>query len=189
MFLEAYANGGRWGYNWWPGVDARARQEATVPAELKEYIAFITRHRRYFEQVTNANELAILYIEGCISRKPESHFKYVALAQALAEAGYQFDVVYVGTGHRDSASPGQQQLTPYKALLIPEARNLSELQTSALTAYSADRGSDLIIFSPSPVDARLVHEEDGQALLRPDGERDQVRLRRRARPAPRQLQL
>ena len=165
MFLEAYANGGRWGYNWWPGVDARARQEATVPVALKDYIAFITRHRKYFEQVTNANELAILYIDGCISRKPESHFKYVALAQALAEAGYQFDVVYVGTGHRDSASLDQQQLTRYKALLIPEARNLSELQADALTTYAADHGGELIVFSPSPVDAGLVHEEDGQALL------------------------
>ena len=26
MFLEAYANGGRWGYYWWPGVDPETRR-------------------------------------------------------------------------------------------------------------------------------------------------------------------
>lgn len=31
MFLEAYANGGRWAYNWWPGVDDESRYSATVP--------------------------------------------------------------------------------------------------------------------------------------------------------------
>ncbi len=36
MFLEAYANGGRWGYYWWPGVDVATRLQATVPARLGE---------------------------------------------------------------------------------------------------------------------------------------------------------
>ena len=35
MFLEAYAHGGRWGYYWWPGVDAEARRR--VPQTL-EYV-------------------------------------------------------------------------------------------------------------------------------------------------------
>src|SRR5215475_12028805 len=61
MFLEAYANGGRWAYNWWPGVDNEARYSATVPARLKDYIEFIAVNREYFEQAGSGNELAILY--------------------------------------------------------------------------------------------------------------------------------
>ena len=32
MFLEAYANGGRWGYYWWPGVDARRGSRRPRPS-------------------------------------------------------------------------------------------------------------------------------------------------------------
>ena len=41
MFLEAYANGGRWGYYWWPGVDDETRRAATAPDALKDRIRFI----------------------------------------------------------------------------------------------------------------------------------------------------
>src|SRR5262249_52669545 len=96
MFLEAYANGGRWAYNWWPGVDDRARYSATVPALLKEYIEFITAHRQCFELAETGSELAILYLDTSVSLRPQAHQKYLALAQALAETGYQYDVLYVG---------------------------------------------------------------------------------------------
>jgi len=32
MFLESYANNGRWGYYWWPGVDKETRRAATACA-------------------------------------------------------------------------------------------------------------------------------------------------------------
>ena len=97
MFLEAYANGGRWGYYWWPGVDVETRRAATAPDVLKDHIRFIGAHRDLYEGTSSMNDVAILYAEGPILRRTDGHLKYVALAQVFAESGVQFDVVYAGT--------------------------------------------------------------------------------------------
>lgn len=142
MFLEAYANGGRWAYNWWPGVDAQARMEATVPPQLKDYVSFIGRYRKYYEQAESVNDLAILYLDNCIRQRPESHRKYLALTQVLAEAGYQFDVLYCDNGRLDL-----ERLERYKALLLPEAENLSNQQAQTLTAYAQFADRHVVTFS------------------------------------------
>ncbi len=110
MFLEAYANGGRWAYNWWPGVDDQTRYSVTVPTRLKDYIEFIVSNREYFEQAETGNELAILYLDSCISQKPQAHQKYLGLAQALAEAAYLTDVGGQVVIYGDAAGvPGRQE--------------------------------------------------------------------------------
>ena len=147
MFVEAYANGGRWGYYWWPGVDVETRLKATAPEKLKDYIRFFRQHQIYFEQVTTQNELAILYLNSGMRKRPESHFKYLALAQAMSEAGYQYDVIYGGDGVYSSDTLDLQQLAQYKALLIPEAGNITDAQADALTQYVANHGSELILFT------------------------------------------
>src|SRR5215467_3040095 len=121
MFLEAYANGGRWAFNWWPGVDDRARYSATVPARLKDYIEFIALNRDYFELAETGNDLALLYLDTSVSLRPQAHQKYLAHAQALAETGYQYDVLYVGDRRFSQGDLDPGRLTRYKALLIPEA--------------------------------------------------------------------
>lgn len=164
MFLEAYANGGRWGYYWWPGVDVEARLKATVPPQLKDWIRFITEHREYYELATTRNELAILYLDGSISREPEAHDKYLGLAQALAEAGYQFDVLYAGDGVYASDALDPTRLARYRALLIPEAGHITLSQTEALTDYALGTGGEVVVFSPSSLDAQLTREEHGAPL-------------------------
>jgi hypothetical protein len=164
MFLEAYANGGRWGYYWWPGVDEQTRLEATVPPQLKEYISFIAKHRRYYEQVESMNELAILYLDNSISRKPEAHYKYLALAQAMAEAGYQFDVLYEGSNEHNLTAIDPQRLESYRALLIPEAENLGNREAEALTSYARRSDRKVVAYSEVPIDLRKAQRQ-GETVL------------------------
>jgi hypothetical protein len=164
MFLEAYANGGRWAYNWWPGVDDHTRYSATVPQRLKAYIEFITLNREYLEQATTDNELAILYLDSCISQKPEAHQKYLALAQALAEAGYQYDVVYVGDGRFNAAVLDPNRLVRYKTLLIPEGWTITDGEADALTAF-ADAGGQVVVYGQAPPTV-LGRRADERPLVR-----------------------
>ena len=163
MYLEAYAHGGRWGYYWWPGVDVETRMAATVPVELETYGRFIREHRDLYEDPTSANEIAILYADGPISARPSSHLRYLALAQALEERGYQFDVVYGGDGrfNADNLDPGE--LTRYRTIALPEARNLGAAQRAALEAF-VRAGGELVAFSESPLDPALVRRAEGDTL-------------------------
>jgi hypothetical protein len=164
MFLEAYANGGRWGYYWWPGVDPETRRRATAPDALKDHIRFIDAHRELFEHAIPMNDLAIVYLDGPILRRPPAHVKYLALAQALAELGYQFDVVFVGDGEFNPDDLDPATLQRYRAVLLPEARGLGAAPTAALETY-ARSGGELIVFSESPIDADLGRYEDERMLL------------------------
>ncbi len=156
MFLEAYANGGRWGYYWWPGVDVETRMKATVPERLKDYIHFITRYRDFYEGVSTQNRLAILYLDGGMLKRPDAHFKYVALAQALAEAGYQYDVIYAGDGVYASDDLDVERLKRYKALLVPESNHLTEIQAEKLAGVLAGDACQLIFFTKDQPDPRLA---------------------------------
>jgi hypothetical protein len=159
MFLEAYANGGRWAVNWWPGVDGQQRYAATVPAGLPAYIRFIAENRKYYERAESANDLAILYMDSYISRQPHGHEKYLALAQALAEAGYQYDVLYVGDARFGCRPLNLDQLTRYKALLIPEARDLSSEDAETLTTYLRQGQREVISY----IDTAAPGASAGQA--------------------------
>ena len=163
MFLEAYANAGRWGYYWWPGVDHQTRLAATAPEELKDHIRFIRDHRELYEEAVADNDLAIVYADGPISRRPESHQRYLALAQALAESGHQFDVVYVGDGRFNADELDPQILGRYETLLVPEARDLGDAPAAALDAF-ARAGGEVTVYSDSPLDPGLVQQADGDML-------------------------
>jgi len=168
MFLEAYANGGRWGYNWWPGVDDQSRYDATVPARLKDCITFITANREFFEDADTGNDIAILYLDGSISQRVAGHQKYLALAQALAEGGYQYDVIYVGDGTFNPRQLDRDQLTRYKVLLIPEASDMRDGEADALVSYIRDVGGQVVIYAEAAVDAAAAvgRREDERPLLR-----------------------
>ena len=164
MFLEAFAYGGRWGYYWWPGVDAQTRLEATAPEALKGHIRFIADHRDLYEGSVSVNDVAILYADGPILRWSDGHVKYLALAQALAEAGIQFDVVFSGDGRFNPEGIDRASLERYRAILIPEARGLGEASTAALTSF-ARAGGELVVFSESPLNPLLARTVDGQMLI------------------------
>jgi len=164
MFLEAYANGGRWGYYWWPGVDPETRRRATAPDVLKEHIGFIDAHRDLYEQAASMNDLAIVYLDGPVMHRPSMHMKYVALAQALAELGYQFDVLFVGDGEFNPDDLDPAALQRYRAVFVPEARDLGAVPIAALETY-ARGGGELVVFSESPIAADLTRHEDGEMLL------------------------
>jgi len=152
MFVEAYANNGRWGFNWWPGADPRARVEATVPAHLQEYIHLFKRYRHYLEPMCTRNTLAILYLNSSIRVRPQAHFKYLALAQALYEAGYQYDVLYGGDGIYGTDALDVARLSRYKVILLPEAGSATGAQTQALAEYVHACGAQLIQFVPDPAE-------------------------------------
>jgi hypothetical protein len=164
MFLEAYANGGRWGYYWWPGVDVETRVQATAPEVLKDHIRSIRTNRDLYEGSTSMNDLAILYADGPILRRPECHVKYLALAQALAERGYQFDVLFAGDGRFNPDDLDLETLQRYRTILLPEARDLGEAPAAALMAF-AQAGGELVVFSESPLDPVLARSADGQTLI------------------------
>ena len=163
MFLEAYANGGRWGYYWWPGVDTQTRLEATVPAELEVYARFIREHRELYEEPAAANELAILYADGPISSHLEGHPRYLALAQALVERNVQFDVLYGGDGRftSDELDPGE--LVRYRTIVLPEARDLGRAPRIALEVF-ARSGGELVAFTDGALEPGLVRRADGELL-------------------------
>jgi len=163
MFLEAYANAGRWGYYWWPGVDHQTRLAATAPEALKDHIRFIRDHRELYEDAVPDNDLAIVYADGPISHRPDAHQRYLALAQALAESGYQFDVVYVGDGRFNTDELDPAILGRYRTLLVPEARDLGQAPAAALEAF-ARAGGDVTVYSEGPLDPQVVHRADGDLL-------------------------
>jgi hypothetical protein len=165
MFLEAYAHGGRWGYYWWPGVDAETRRKATAPDTLKTSIGFIGANRELFEDPEPANDLLVLYPDGPIMRRPETHFAFVALAQALGELGFQFDVRYVGDGEFNPDDLDAATLHGYRAVLVPEGRDLGATPTAALEAFARD-GGEVIVYSESPLDPSVARREDPDVLPR-----------------------
>ncbi len=164
MFLEAYANGGRWGYYWWPGVDPDTRRRATAPEALKDRIRFIDEHRAVYEDATSMNDLAVLYLEGPMIANPESHRKYLALAQALAESSHQFDVLYGGDGEFNPDELDLATLRGYRAILVPEARGLGTTATGTLERY-VGAGGQLMAFSSSPLEHAEARHEDGRLLF------------------------
>jgi hypothetical protein len=167
MFLEAYANGGRWGYYWWPGVDAETRLKATAPEQLREHIRFIARYRDYYEQTSTENALAILYLNSGMRRRPESHVKFLALAQALAEAGYQYDVIFGGDGIYSSDDLDMERLQQYKALLVPESENLTDVQVEKLARFEKECDGEHILFAPREAGSRAKQgiNQDEEMLL------------------------
>ena len=178
MFLEAYANAGRWGYYWWPGVDPETRRKATAPEALKGHIRFIARHRELYEQPVSMNDLAVLYLDGPILRRPETHQKYLALAQALVETSYQFDVLYTGDGEFNPDQLDLDVLRRYRTVLVPEARDLGIGPARQLERY-ARSGGEVLVFSESPLDESLARREDGDVLSGfwrryHDGDRDRI---------------
>jgi hypothetical protein len=189
MFLEAYANGGRWGYYWWPGVDAETRLRATAPDALKRFIQFIREHRELYEHAVSMNDLAILYADGSISRRPGTHVKYLALAQALLERGYQFDVLYAGDGAFNPDELDPEVLGGYRVILLPEAQELGVSPTETLRAF-ARAGGELVVFSESPLDDEPVRRADGGVLVDfwrhyGDGDRERILAHVQAPPSAR----
>jgi hypothetical protein len=140
------------------------RLAATAPDSLRPYIRFIREHREMYEDAAPMNELAILYADDAISKQPETHVKYLALAQALAERGYQYDVVYVGDGRFNPAELDPAALEGYRMIAVPEAEGLAESTTAALEAFARD-GGELVVFSESPLDPGAVRREDGDVLF------------------------
>jgi hypothetical protein len=146
-------------------VDVETRRRATAPDTLKTWIGFIEAHRELYEEATPMNDLAVLYADGPIMRRPETHFAFVALAQALGELGFQFDVRYVGDGAFNPDDLDAATLRGYGTVLVPEARDLGPAPTAALEAFARD-GGDVIVFSESPLDPSLARHEDGDVLGR-----------------------
>ncbi len=164
MFVEAYANAGRWGYYWWPGVDVDARMKATVPERLKDHIRFMIDNRGYYEEAVPDNDLAVLYLDSAIAALPDTHFKYLALGQILAEAGFQYDVVYAGDGVFTPEDIGERLVT-YRTVIVPEARYATNAQSAALESYG-ESGGELVVFSENGLSPELVRMVDGGLLDR-----------------------
>ncbi len=150
MFLEAYANNGRWGYYWWPGVDNETRRAATAPEAIKDYTRFILAHREYYEELATDNALVILYPNSAVLENRKGHFKYLALAQALSESNLQYDVIYVGDDIFTSGDIASEKVARYQAILLPEAGALTPAQIAALKAYAKQSGQ-VIAYSPNPL--------------------------------------
>lgn len=168
MFLEAYANNGRWGYYWWPGVDVETRAKATAPEQIKDYTRLFKQHRDLFEQASTENTVAILYLNSSMHERPQAHFKYIALAQALSEAGYQYDVIYGGDGIYTTDALDLNQLRRYRAILVPESGYLTPSQKETLSSYTAEDGCELIQFVQNPAEHGLTHGSmyDEEVLFR-----------------------
>jgi hypothetical protein len=170
MFLEAYANGGRWGYNWWPGVDDATRRAATAPDALKEWTSFLRRHRDLLVGLTTDNEVAVVYSNAAVLRDPETHYRYLGLAQALYEGGVQFDVIYTGDDRFALASLDSAVLARYETVIVPGRGLLEERQAAAIEQYQRDGGTVISIDSDSSAANSIARFWAGYA----DADRDAV---------------
>jgi hypothetical protein len=153
MFLESYANNGRWGYYWAPGLDEKARLATTVPEAIKDYTRFILDHRSHYEACQTANDILVVYADSAVFANPKGHFKYLALAQALAEVNYQYDAAYAGD---DLFAPGdldRDALDRYRIVLLPEAGHLTDQQIRVLSSY-AEAGGQVVVYSESALKGR-----------------------------------
>lgn len=155
MFLEAYANRGRWGYNWWPGVDAAARREATAPDAIKTWTAFMRAHRDLYVGLGTANDVAVVYSNAAVLAEPAAHNRYLALAQALYEAGVQFDVIFTGDDQFAAADLEAAELEPYRLLLLPAVDGFTPSQERSLDAFRARGGHVTGASATSPLGERL----------------------------------
>jgi hypothetical protein len=155
MFLEAYANRGRWGYYWWPGADAQARREATAPDTLKTWTAFMRAHRDRYVDLETANDVAVVYSNAAVLEQPETHYRYLALAQALYEANVQYDVIYTGDTRFAAADLHQAELARYGQLIVPGFDLLTQSQAQTIESYRA-RGGRVSGVSSDSVEARLL---------------------------------
>jgi hypothetical protein len=90
--------------------------------------------------------------------------KYLALAQALLEGGYQFDVLYAGDGVFNPDDIDPEVLERYRTILVPEARDLGASPARTLRKF-AGVGGELMVFSPSPLDDEPVGHADGELLV------------------------
>lgn len=155
MFLEAYANRGRWGYYWWPGVDALTRREATAPEAIKTWTAFMRAHRDLYADVATANSIAIIYSNAAILAEPSTHDRYLALAQALYEGGVQYDVIYTGDERFVAADLDDSELDRYRLIVIPGIDGLTPSQAGAVERYRAQGGLTIGIAASSREGERL----------------------------------
>jgi hypothetical protein len=170
MFLEAYANRGRWGYYWWPGVDDRTRREATAPDTIKTWTAFMRSHDDLYAGITTANDVAIVYSNAAVLADPSTHFRYLALAQALYEAGVQFDVMYTGDDQFAAADLDEDELSRYRRVIIPAVDLLSSAQGRSIDTYRARGGLVTGIPSKSTEAERLdrfwtAYDDDDRAAI------------------------
>ena len=157
MFLEAYANRGRWGYYWWPGVDDRTRRDATAPDSIKTWTAFMRAHRDLYVGLETANDVAVVYSNAAVLAEPEAHYRYLALAQALYEAGVQFDVIYTGDERFAPADLNQDELARYGLVIVPGIDLLTPSQARSVDAYRTRGGRVTGIPSTSAEANRLDH--------------------------------
>jgi hypothetical protein len=155
MFLEAYANRGRWGYYWWPGVDDRTRRDATAPDSIKTWTAFMRAHRDLYAGLETANEVALVYSNAAVLAQPASHDRFLALAQALYEASVQFDVIYTGDDRFAPADLDQDELARYALVIVPGFDLLTPSQARAIEAYRARGGRVTGVSSGSPITTLL----------------------------------
>jgi hypothetical protein len=182
MFLEAYANLGRWGYNWWPGVDEATRREATAPDAIKTWSEFIRDHREYFVGLRTDNDVAVIYSNAAVLTAPGTHQQYLALAQALYEAGAQFDVLYTGDDRFATAPLDDGRLAPYRHVLVPAIDRLAPAQTEALEAFRS-AGGTVVGFTSAGDDGALLDrfwtgyaDQDRDAILDATGLGDEGRI-------------
>ncbi len=141
MFLEAYANLGRWGYNWWPGVDDAARREATAPEAIKGWTNFLRSHPDLYTGLRTENAVAVVYANSAVLAEPQTHYRYLGVAQALYEAGVQYDVIYTGDDRFAPAPLDAPALAAYRTLVVPGIDHLSPSQQAAIRAFEAGGGS------------------------------------------------
>jgi hypothetical protein len=155
MFLEAYANRGRWGYYWWPGVDDRTRRDATAPDSIKTWTAFMRAHRDLYVGLETANDVALVYSNAAVLAQPSSHDRFLALAQALYEAGVQFDVIYTGDERFAPADLDQDELARYALVIVPGFDLFTPSQARSIEAYRSRGGRVTGVSSGSPA-AKLL---------------------------------
>ena len=188
MFLEAYANGGRWGYYWWPGVDVETRLAATAPEALKDHIRFIGAHRDLYEGTSSMNDLAILYADGPISCDAPRRITSTSRSRRRSPNRRTSST----SSTRGDGRFNPEELDPRGARAVPRRSWSRRRVTSASgppprSTSFARAGGELVVFSEHPLDPDAGPRSRRGHAARPSGsdyrdeDRDRIVERRRAR--------
>jgi hypothetical protein len=138
---------------------------------LKDHIGFIDAHRDLYEQA-DCNDLAI------IPRRPDHAPAPMHIVRGArpgtAEAGYQFDVVFVGPGVQPRR-PGSAALRRYRPSSFP-GRDLGTAPTAALEAYARRGGGSSFSTARSVPTSRGARRGDAPDFWREYGDADRDRI-------------
>lgn len=163
FIAETYASGGIgagvWQKSWSP------EQKDIFRESFAPYYLLPQAHPELFNGVKEASEVAVLYSLPTFKQTSgEARAAFRGACYLLSDAHFTFDVIFAGDGNWVADDLNLEDLSGYKAVLLPDARYLTDNQVQVLLDYASAGG---ILIGTGQVG---VYDENGSLAERPEWE-------------------